>query len=151
MKRLSFMLAMILATLRCRVRADSGRQHHRRCQGRTGRRAAQSSHVSAQGLDATQTLSTESTGEHRLLNLAPGPYKITATLSGFGTIVRENVIVAVGRSVELPMTLKVAPVAETITVSGESPVVDTKATGTSTNFTSDELTKAIPTCATRSR
>jgi hypothetical protein len=76
--------------------------------------------------------------------LAPGPYKITATLPGFATVVREDVIVAVGRNVELPMSLKVAAVAETITVTGESPVIDTRATGTATNFTTDEPTK-IPT------
>src|SRR5262245_11649024 len=100
--------------------------------------------VTAQGVDATQTFVTEATGEYRFLNLAPGPYKVTATLQGFTTIVREDVIVSVGRSVELPLTLKIATVSETITVSGESPVIDTKATGTATNFTADELTK-IPT------
>ena len=42
------------------------------------------------------------------------------------------------------MQLKVATVAETVTVSGASPIVDTNATGTATNFTADELTK-IPT------
>jgi len=100
--------------------------------------------VTAQGVDATQTFTTDASGEFRFLNLAPGPYKVTATLQGFTTLVREDVIVAVGRNVELPMTLKIASVAETITVTGESPVIDTKATGTSTNFTADELTK-IPT------
>jgi hypothetical protein len=100
--------------------------------------------VSVQGVDATQTFVTESTGEYRFLNLAPGPYKVTAVLAGFTTIVRENVAVSVGKSVELPITLKIAQVAETITVSGESPIIDTKATGTATNFTADELTK-IPT------
>ena len=100
--------------------------------------------VTAQGVDATQTFVTEATGEYRFLNLAPGPYRVTATLPGFTTFVRDNVIVSVGKSVDLPMQLKIAQVAETITVSGESPVIDTKATGTSTNFTSDELTK-IPT------
>src|SRR5260221_240535 len=100
--------------------------------------------VTAQGVDATQTYVTESTGEYRFLNLAPGPYKVTAVLPGFTTIVRDGVAVSVGKSVELTMTLKIAQVAETITVSGESPIIDTKATGTSTNFTSDELTK-IPT------
>src|SRR6185369_2650294 len=84
------------------------------------------------------------TGEYRFLNLAPGPYKITAALQGFTTMVRDNVIVAVGRNVELPLALKIASVAETITVNGDSPVIDIKATGTSTNFTSDELTR-IPT------
>ena len=100
--------------------------------------------VTTQGVDATQTFVTDATGEFRFLNLAPGPYKVTATLQGFSTLVREDVIVAVGKNVELPITLKIATVAETITVTGESPVIDTKATGTSTNFTADELTK-IPT------
>ena len=100
--------------------------------------------VEAQGVDATQTFVTDTTGDYRFLNLAPGPYKITATLQGFTTVIRENIIVAVGRSVDLPLTLKVAAVAETITVTGESPVIDTKATGTSTNFTSDELTRFRP-------
>ena len=100
--------------------------------------------VTAQGVDATQTFVTEATGEYRFLNLAPGPYKVTAALQGFTTMVRDSVIVAVGRSVELPLSLKIASVAEAITVSGESPVIDTRATGTATNFTADELTK-IPT------
>jgi hypothetical protein len=100
--------------------------------------------VTAQGLDATQTFVTEAEGRYRFLNLAPGPYKVTAALQGFTTVVRENVIVEVGKSVELPIQLKVASVAETITVTGESPIVDTTATGTATNFTSDELSK-IPT------
>src|SRR3954467_14086569 len=69
--------------------------------------------VTAQGVDATQSFVTEATGEFRFLNLAPGPYKITAVLPGFATIVREGVAVSVGRSVELPMTLKIAQVAET--------------------------------------
>src|SRR5262245_32085318 len=85
--------------------------------------------VTAQGLDATQTFTTDATGEFRFLNLAPGPYKVTVTLPGFTTVVRENVIVAVGRNVELPLTLKVAAVSETINVSGDSPVIDTRATG----------------------
>ena len=47
--------------------------------------------VSVQGVDATQTAVTEATGEYRFLNLAPGPYKVTATLPGFTTIIREAV------------------------------------------------------------
>ena len=100
--------------------------------------------VTVQGVDATQTFTTEAIGEFRFLNLAPGSYTVTVALPGFSTVVRENIIVAVGKNVELPVALKIASVSETITVSGESPVIDTKATGTSTNFTADELTK-IPT------
>src|SRR5436190_14818958 len=100
--------------------------------------------VTVQGVDATQTFVTDATGGYRFLSLAPGPYKVTAELQGFTTVVRDNVIVAVGRNVELPLNLKVAAVAETITVTGESPVIDMRSTGTATNFSSDELTK-IPT------
>ena len=100
--------------------------------------------IAVQGSDATQTYVTDAAGEFQFLNLAPGSYILTATLQGFTTLKRENVIVEVGRTVELPIVLKVAAVAETITVSAASPIVDTKATGTATNFTTDELAK-IPT------
>jgi hypothetical protein len=100
--------------------------------------------VTVRGLDATQTTTTDENGQFRFLNLAPGPYTITAALQGFTTVVRESIIVAVGKNVDLPIALKVAAVEETVTVTGDSPVVDAKATGTATNFTSDELTK-IPT------
>jgi hypothetical protein len=100
--------------------------------------------VTLQGVDATQEFITESNGEYRFLNLAPGTYKVTTGLQGFTTLVRDGIIVVVGKNVELPITLKIASVAETITVSGDSPIIDTKETGTATNFTSDELQK-IPT------
>src|SRR5437867_1883617 len=100
--------------------------------------------VTLQGVDATQTFTTESTGEFRFLNLAPGPYKLTAVLAGFSTLVRENLVVVVGRNVGLPLTLTVAAVAETLTVTGESPIVDAKTTGGAANLTSDELNE-IPT------
>ena len=100
--------------------------------------------VTLNGVDATQTFTTEADGRYRFLNLAPGPYKVTVALAGFSTIVHENVIVEVGKSVDIPVQMKLATVAETITVNGESPIVDTKATGTATNFTGDELAK-IPT------
>src|SRR3954452_519740 len=100
--------------------------------------------VTIAGTDRTSTLQTDEGGKFRFLNLAPGPYKVTVTLQGFATAVLEDVVVAVGATSDLPVKLKVAAVAETVTVSGQSPIVDTKATGTATNFSSDELQK-IPT------
>lgn len=97
-----------------------------------------------QGADATRTFVTDATGEFRFLDLAPGLYKLTVTLQGFVTIVREDVVVEVGKSVDLPVTMKVAGVAETVTVSLAAPIVDTRATGTATNFTASELNN-IPT------
>src|SRR5215831_7640964 len=80
--------------------------------------------VTAQGPDATLTFVTGADGKFRFLRLGPGIYKVSASLVGFSTLVRDNVIVVVGRTVDLSMQLKVATVAETLTVTGASPVVD---------------------------
>ena len=79
-----------------------------------------------QGVDATRTFVTEAAGEFRFLELAPGPYKLSVSLSGFQTIVRDNLIVEVGKNVSLALALKVAPVAETITVVGATPIIDAR-------------------------
>jgi len=100
--------------------------------------------VTLQGTDRTQTAVTDQTGRFRFLNQPPGSYVVTVELAGFAKVVREGIVVAVGRDADLPVQLRLAAVAETITVTGESPLVDTKVTGTATNFTTDELTK-IPT------
>src|SRR5258708_19167451 len=100
--------------------------------------------LTLQGVDATRETVTGADGSFRFLDLAPGPYKLTAALAGFSTIVQDSLVVAIGKTVDLRLTTKIAGVSETITVSGESPIIDTKATGTSVNFTADELTK-IPT------
>jgi len=97
--------------------------------------------VTLKGVDATQTATTDNTGEFRFLNLAPGAYSLTISLPGFKTFVRDGLVVAVGRNVDVPVVLGVAAVAETVTVSGSSPVVDTKQMGTATNFTQEELSR----------
>src|SRR6476659_1429260 len=83
--------------------------------------------VTIAGTDRTTTATSDEAGKFRFLNLAPGPYTITVALQGFSTVVREHVVVAVGVSIDVPAQMKVATVAETVTVSGASPIVDTKA------------------------
>jgi hypothetical protein len=100
--------------------------------------------ITLTGTDRTASAVSDEAGKFRFLNLAPGMYKVTAALTGFSTLVRDEVEVRVGASVELPFRLRVATVEETITVTGESPIVDTRATGTATNFTQAELEK-VPT------
>jgi len=102
------------------------------------------SQITLTGVDRTLTFTTGDDGQFRFLGLAPGRYTLAAELQGFTKLIREDILVIVGSEYEVPVSLKVAAVAETITVSGETPVVDTKNTSTSTNFTQDELAR-IPT------
>jgi Carboxypeptidase regulatory-like domain len=95
------------------------------------------------GSDATQTTTSDPSGAYRFLNLPPGTYRLAAALTGFSSVSRQNAVVAVGSTVEIPLNMKVAAVAETIEVTAESPVVDTKKIGTATNFSQDELANAV--------
>src|SRR5262249_55475698 len=95
-------------------------------------------------VDATPAITSGETIEVRFYNHAPGPYKLTLSIPGFTETVRENVIVEVGKNVDLQMVMKVAGVSAAVTVTEASPIVDTKQVGTATNFTAIEL-QSIPT------
>ena len=67
---------------------------------------------------------TDESGNYRLA-VRPGTYSITAELPGFEPAVRENMALSVGASVTLDLRMRLAGVAETITVTGQAPLVDT--------------------------
>ena len=67
----------------------------------------------------------EADGRYRLDNVAPGKYKIRFELSGFGAVELTNVELLVGANVTVPkVTLKVATLEETVTVTSQAPLVD---------------------------
>jgi Carboxypeptidase regulatory-like domain/TonB-dependent Receptor Plug Domain len=86
-----------------------------------------------------QTAVTDAKGEAHFLNLAPGTYTVGAKLSGFSDYLNKGVQVAAGGSAPLKIALSIAGVNTQVTVTSESPVLDTKKTSTSTNVTLDEL------------
>ena len=67
---------------------------------------------------------TDGTGSYRIGALRTGEYEIEAVLSGFATVVREGVALAVGQAGSLDFNMTVAAVEETVTVTGEAPLVD---------------------------
>ena len=85
-----------------------------------------------------RTTTSGTGGDFRFLNLDPGTYKLTVTLSGFATATRD-VIVNTGQNANLSFGLKLATVEETVTITAETPVVDTKRVGTATTLTKEEL------------
>ena len=75
-------------------------------------------------IEKVRTAVTDDTGQYRIVDLRPGTYRVTFTLSGFSTIVRDGVEVAGTQIVTIPIDMKVGGVQEAITVSGDTPVVD---------------------------
>jgi hypothetical protein len=72
----------------------------------------------------TRALVTEADGRFVFLQLPPGRYRLTFTLSGFATLVQENVQLTVGQSVTLPVVMTPSGVTETVTVSTSPGVVE---------------------------
>jgi hypothetical protein len=84
------------------------------------------------------------TGSYQLTSLPPGTYDVTYELSGFTSLKREGIIVRVAQVTRLDVDLAVGALQESVTVTGESPVVDVSSTITQTNI-DKELYEAIPT------
>lgn len=72
---------------------------------------------------------TDSSGVYRIPGLAAGTYTVTTTLAGFQTVVRQDVVLNQGQTVTLDIPMKVSALSESVTVTGETPVVDTKSVG----------------------
>src|SRR5690349_22419633 len=75
-------------------------------------------------LEKTRTAITDGTGQYQIVDLRPGTYTVTFTLSGFATSKREGVIVSGPATFTINADMKVGNVSETVNVQGETPVVD---------------------------
>jgi hypothetical protein len=90
------------------------------------------------------TVVTDERGEYRFTELVPGAYSLTITLTGFATYKEDGLRVAVSGTTERNVVLKVSTLEETITVSGESPMVDPRKVGMTANLTREVL-ELVPT------
>ena len=86
---------------------------------------------------------TDAGGVNRFPSLVPGTYTVKLELPGFRTVVRENIQVLVGQTTPVELMMKLAPVAETITVTGASPTVDTTSANVAVNL-SEQLIQSTP-------
>src|SRR5262245_34724839 len=82
---------------------------------------------------------TDGEGKFILPNLQPGRYTVKAELAGFQTATRTGMVVNVGQELSLQLTLNVAGVQETLTVTAQSPIVETTSNRIGTNITSNEI------------
>ena len=91
----------------------------------------------------TATGVTDVGGAYRFPSLPPGIYSVKVELQGFRAVVRENVGVLVGQTTPIELTMQVAALAETVTVTGTSPVVDTTSANVAVNL-SEQLLQGTP-------
>src|SRR5262245_16969001 len=75
-------------------------------------------------IEKVRTVVTDSQGNYKIVDLRPGTYTVTFTLSGFSTFKREGVELTGGFAANVSPELKVGSLEETVTVTGASPIVD---------------------------
>ena len=75
-------------------------------------------------IEKVRSAVTDDTGQYRIIDLRPGTYSLTFTLPGFSTVIRDKIELTGSQTLTIPVELRVGGLEETITVTGESPVVD---------------------------
>ena len=100
--------------------------------------------ASAALIEKVRSAVTDGTGQYRIENLRPGLYTVTFTLGGFSTVRREGIELTGTFTATVNADLRVGGVEETITVSGEAPIVDVQNT-TQQRVFDQEVVDALPT------
>lgn len=95
--------------------------------------------LSGPAVMGSPSTTTGDNGTFRFAALSPGEYTIKFELGGFGTVIRENIRVGVGFTATVNTELNPATVAESVTVSGQSPVVDVTSNQVATRYDTEML------------
>jgi hypothetical protein len=75
-------------------------------------------------IERTRTVVTDEQGRYNIVDLRPGTYTVTFTLTGFTSVKREGLELSAATVLPLNADMKVGSIEETVTVLGETPVVD---------------------------
>lgn len=81
--------------------------------------------VSNTATGVARAVTSDTGGRFVVPELAPGPYEVKATMTGFQTLVRSGITLAVGQHAELTLAMQVGSVNEQVTVMAEAPLVNT--------------------------
>ena len=77
-------------------------------------------------IEKTRSAVTDGSGQYRIVDLRAGIYTVTFSLTGFSTVKREGVELTGSFTASINADMKVGTLEETITVTGETPIVDTQ-------------------------
>jgi hypothetical protein len=79
-------------------------------------------------IEKTRSTVTDQAGQYRVVDLRPGTYTVTFTLQGFNSVKREGVVLDANFTAPVNVEMRVGSITETVTVTGESPIVDVQNT-----------------------
>jgi len=94
-------------------------------------------------IEKVRAVVTDNSGQYRIVDLRPGTYTLTFTLPGFNTVARTGIEVSGSGTVTVNSDMMVGGLEETITVAGETPVVDVQ-NATRQAVMSGELVASVP-------
>jgi hypothetical protein len=95
-------------------------------------------------IEKARSVVTDGSGQYRIVTLPPGIYAVTFTLSGFSAVRREGIELRGTFTAAIDADLRVGAVTETVTVTGETPLVDVQS-ATQQRVLGSEVVDAIPT------
>jgi hypothetical protein len=96
-------------------------------------------------IEKTRSTVTDSTGQYRIPDLTPGVYTLKFSLAGFATVNREGLELTGSGVTSINADMRVGTVSETVTVTGETPVVDVQTSTKRQVVLSNAVIEAIPT------
>ena len=79
-------------------------------------------------------------GTYLVPGLLPGPYRVVAELSGFSRLTQENIVLRIGTTLQVDLTMGVGTLQESLTVTAESPQVDLTTAQVGGNVSTGEIT-----------
>src|SRR5882672_9009535 len=86
---------------------------------------------------------TDGTGSFALLNLPIGPYRLEASLAGFRSYAQTGIVLQVNSNPVIKVTLQLGELAETLTVEGQAPLVETRNPAVGQVITNEQV-EALP-------
>ena len=95
-------------------------------------------------IEKTRSAVSDGSGQYRIVDLRPGTYSVTFTLTGFSTVKREGIELTGSFVASINADMKIGAVEETITVSGATPIVDVQNVRRQTTLSNEVLT-SVPT------
>ncbi len=95
-------------------------------------------------IEKVRSVVTDGQGVFKIIDLRPGTYTVTFTLPGFNTLLREGIVLTSDFTATVNADLRVGAVAETVTVTGESPLIDTQSVTQRKSMTQEAI-NGLPT------